>query len=50
VLLHMEHYRSRSAAFAGRCAEYFNADQIVAQFLNVASNIHGTRADNVARA
>lgn len=33
VLLHIEHYRSRSAAFAGRCAEYFNADQIVGRLL-----------------
>lgn len=37
VLLHMDHYRSRSAAFAGRCAEYFNADQIVAQLLSAES-------------
>ena len=33
VLLHIEHYRNRSGAFAGRCAQYFNADQIVAQLL-----------------
>jgi glycosyltransferase involved in cell wall biosynthesis len=33
VLLHMDHYRQRSAAFAGHCAEYFNADQIVARLL-----------------
>ena len=37
VLLHIDHYRSRSAAFAGRCAEYFNADQIVAQLLGAES-------------
>ncbi|WP_129775487.1 glycosyltransferase family protein [Peristeroidobacter soli] len=37
VLLHMDHYRQRSAAFAGRCAEYFNADQIVAQLLGATS-------------
>lgn len=37
VLLHMDHYRRRSAAFAGRCVEYFNADQIVAQLLSVGS-------------
>lgn len=33
VLMHIDHYRRRSAAFAPRCAEYFNADQIVAQLL-----------------
>lgn len=38
VLLHMEHYRSRSAAFASHCAEYFNADQIVAQLLSARSD------------
>lgn len=37
VLMHIEHYRRRSAAFAPRCAEYFNADQIVAQLLASAS-------------
>ncbi len=37
VLLHMDHYRKRSGAFAGRCAEYFNADQIVAQLLRAES-------------
>jgi hypothetical protein len=37
VLLHMDHYRQRSGAFAGRCAEYFNADQIVAQLLGAGS-------------
>jgi len=37
VLLHMDHYRRRSAAFAPRCTEYFNADQIVAQLLATAS-------------
>lgn len=37
VLLHMEHYRRRSAAFASRCAEYFNADQIVALLLRAES-------------
>ena len=37
VLLHFEHYRRRSAAFAQRCAAYFNADQIVAQLLTAAS-------------
>lgn len=37
VLMHMEHYRKRSAAFAGRCAQYFNADQIVAQLLSAES-------------
>ncbi|MBL8270711.1 hypothetical protein [Steroidobacter sp.] len=37
VLLHIEHYRKRSAAFAGRCTEYFNADQIVAQLLGAES-------------
>lgn len=37
VLLHMDHYRERSSAFAGRCAEYFNADQIVAQLLRAES-------------
>lgn len=37
VLLHMDHYRQRSGAFAGRCAEYFNADQIVAQLLGAES-------------
>ncbi|GFE84017.1 hypothetical protein GCM10011487_60170 [Steroidobacter agaridevorans] len=33
VLLHMDHYRQRSGAFAARCAEYFNADQIVARLM-----------------
>lgn len=33
VLLHMDHYRKRSSTFATRCAEYFNADQIVARLL-----------------
>jgi len=33
VLLHMDHYRKRSSTFAARCAEYFNADQIVARLL-----------------
>jgi hypothetical protein len=33
VLRHMEHYRQRSVAFASHCAEYFNADQIVARLL-----------------
>ena len=37
VLMHIEHYRRRSAAFAPRCAEYFNADQIVARLLASAS-------------
>jgi glycosyltransferase involved in cell wall biosynthesis len=37
VLRHMDHYRKRSGAFAGRCAEYFNADQIVAQLLRAES-------------
>ncbi|HEY0940530.1 MAG TPA: hypothetical protein VGE08_10575 [Steroidobacter sp.] len=37
VLLHMDHYRKRSAAFASRCAEYFNADRIVAQLLSAES-------------
>lgn len=37
VLLHIDHYRRRSAAFAGRCAEYFNADQIVARLLTTGS-------------
>jgi hypothetical protein len=37
VLMHMDHYRRRSAAFAPRCTEYFNADQIVAQLLATAS-------------
>lgn len=37
VLLHMDHYRSRSAAFAARCTEYFNADRIVAQLLSAES-------------
>ena len=37
VLMHMDHYRQRSAAFAGRCAEYFNADQIVARLLSIDS-------------
>lgn len=37
VLMHMDHYRKRSGAFAGRCAEYFNADQIVAQLLRAES-------------
>src|SRR5690606_19497851 len=37
VLLHMDHYRSRSAAFAARCADYFNADRIVAQLLSAES-------------
>jgi hypothetical protein len=37
VLLHIDHYRRRSAAFAPRCTEYFNADQIVAQLLATAS-------------
>jgi hypothetical protein len=37
VLRHMEHYRKRSGAFAGRCAEYFNADQIVALLLRAES-------------
>ncbi len=38
VLLHMDHYRQRSRAFAGRCAEYFNADQIVSQLLGAESD------------
>lgn len=37
VLMHIDHYRRRSAAFAPRCAEYFNADQIVAHLLATAS-------------
>jgi hypothetical protein len=37
VLMHMDHYRRRAAAFAPRCSEYFNADQIVAQLLATAS-------------
>jgi hypothetical protein len=37
VLMHMDHYRSRSAAFAPRCTEYFNADQIVTHLLAAAS-------------
>jgi hypothetical protein len=37
VLLHMDHYRGRSAAFAARCTEYFNADRIVAQLLGAES-------------
>jgi hypothetical protein len=37
VLLHIDHYRRRSAAFAPRCTEYFNADQIVTQLLATAS-------------
>jgi glycosyltransferase involved in cell wall biosynthesis len=37
VLMHMDHYRRRSAAFAPRCTEYFNADQIVTQLLATAS-------------
>lgn len=37
VLMHIDHYRRRSAAFAPRCAEYFNADQIVAQLVATAS-------------
>jgi glycosyltransferase involved in cell wall biosynthesis len=37
VLLHMDHYRQRSGAFAGRCAEYFNADRIVEQLLDATS-------------
>jgi glycosyltransferase involved in cell wall biosynthesis len=37
MLLHIDHYRRRSAAFAPRCTEYFNADQIVAQLLATAS-------------
>lgn len=51
VLLHMDHYRSRSAAFAGRCAQYFNADQIVAQLLSAEStaqprsHAHASRLD-----
>ena len=37
VLLHMDHYRKRSSTFAARCAEYFNADQIVARLLAAGS-------------
>lgn len=37
MLMHIDHYRRRSAAFAPRCTEYFNADQIVAQLLASAS-------------
>jgi hypothetical protein len=37
VLMHIDHYRRRSAAFAPRCTEYFNADQIVTQLLATAS-------------
>lgn len=37
VLTHIDHYRRRSEAFAPRCAEYFNADQIVSQLLATAS-------------
>jgi hypothetical protein len=37
ILLHIEHYRRHSAAFAQRCAAYFNADQIVTQLLEVSS-------------
>lgn len=37
VLMHIDHYRRRSAAFAPRCTEYFNADQIVAELLATAS-------------
>jgi hypothetical protein len=37
VLLHIDHYRERSGAFAARCAEYFNADQIVARLLSAES-------------
>jgi glycosyltransferase involved in cell wall biosynthesis len=37
VLMHIDHYRHRAAAFAPRCTEYFNADQIVAQLLATAS-------------
>ena len=33
VLLHIDHYRRRAAAFARQCSEYFNADQAVAQLL-----------------
>jgi hypothetical protein len=33
VLLHIEHYRHRSAEFAPRCAEYFNADRIIERLL-----------------
>jgi len=39
VLLHMDHYRKRSSTFAARCAEYFNADQIVARLLAAESQI-----------
>jgi glycosyltransferase involved in cell wall biosynthesis len=37
VLMHIDHYRRRAAAFAPRCTEYFNADQIVTQLLATAS-------------
>lgn len=37
VLMHIDHYRRRAAAFAPRCTEYFNADQIVAHLLATAS-------------
>lgn len=37
VLMHIDHYRRRAAAFAPRCTEFFNADQIVAQLLATTS-------------
>ncbi|WP_116810411.1 glycosyltransferase [Steroidobacter cummioxidans] len=39
VLLHIDHYRQRSGAFAKRCAEYFNAEQIVARLLRAESAV-----------
>lgn len=36
ILQHIGHYRRSAAAFAARCAEYHNADQIIAQLMNAA--------------
>lgn len=50
VLLHLDHYRQRSAAFAARCAEYFNADQIVARLLRAESAAPATAVQPIRSA
>lgn len=50
VLLHINHYRQRSGAFAARCAEYFNADQIVAQLLDAESVVLASAAQPIRSA
>jgi len=36
ILEHLDHYTARAAAFATRCAEHHNADQIIAVLIGVA--------------